>query len=241
MAIGSDEQINNLKAARGFLTPLKEPAAQLNLDKTFLKQLKPLELAKRSQASSNEASPFHNANLKSAQLKKSTDLLDMLQKVLMTSPQSQATANSLPSLSTAPTTSRAQLTSRELESKVTGNTSIKPLQQANVKLFKFALDIQRAFGLPLNPSSSKSKKSSKRNISKRFPPHEAPSTYVTFQADEGQYQTFKSHEGLVYATTIVEKSTQPQWQERFRLAATIDYLNNVSVAVLYENLVYMHH
>ncbi|KAH8234880.1 hypothetical protein KR032_004934 [Drosophila birchii] len=99
-----------------------------------------------------------------------------------------------------------------------------PLTSAN---FSFQLRIVGAAGLPLNPGYGKSKKQGKRQVAaKRFPPNEPPNTYVTFQAADCDSPTYKSHEGLVYATPIVEKSTKPQWPSKFRVAVSRDYRTN---------------
>jgi len=94
--------------------------------------------------------------------------------------------------------------------------------------FSFQLRIVGAAGLPLNPGYGKSKKQVKRqSAAKRFPPNEPPNTYVTFQAISCNSQTYKSHEGLVYATPIVPKSTKPQWLSKFRVDVSRDYRSNV--------------
>ncbi|XP_017059823.1 uncharacterized protein LOC108100427 isoform X2 [Drosophila ficusphila] len=93
--------------------------------------------------------------------------------------------------------------------------------------FSFQLRIVGAAGLPLNPGYGKSKKQAKRqSAAKRFPPNEPPNTYVTFQALNCNSQTYKSHEGLVYATPIVAKSTKPQWLSKFRVEVSRDYRSN---------------
>ncbi|KAH8300397.1 hypothetical protein KR018_003601 [Drosophila ironensis] len=94
--------------------------------------------------------------------------------------------------------------------------------------FSFQLRIVGAAGLPLNPGNGKSKKQGKRQAaaSKRFPPNEPPNTYVTFQAAGCNGQTYKSHEGLVYATPIVQRSTKPQWLSKFRVEVPRDYRTN---------------
>jgi len=94
--------------------------------------------------------------------------------------------------------------------------------------FSFQLRIVGAAGLPLNPGYGKSKKQVKRqSAAKRFPPNEPPNTYVTFQAINCNSQTYKSHEGLVYATPVVARSTKPQWMSKFRVEVSRDYRNNV--------------
>ncbi|XP_017080855.1 uncharacterized protein LOC108114396 isoform X1 [Drosophila eugracilis] len=93
--------------------------------------------------------------------------------------------------------------------------------------FSFQLRIVGAAGLPLNPGYGKSKKQVKRqSAAKRFPPNEPPNTYVTFQAINCNSQTYKSHEGLVYATPIVPRSTKPQWLSKFRVEVSRDYRSN---------------
>lgn len=219
--MGSDEQIKNLKESRGFCTTttLTENLIQ---DKDFITKLQPLQIpsTSKTQVAVKQSLTNANAPLSAAKIKKTSDLLDMLQKVLMTSPATAADCQ--------PARAPPPPSDTKHSSAATALTALKP---SNVKLFKFSLEIQKAIGLPLNPASKAKKGYSKRNASKRFPPNEAPSCYVTFQADEGQYPTYKSHEGMVFATNIVEKSTQPQWQQRFRLAASIDYLKIVSIVV----------
>ena len=220
--MGSDEQIKNLKASRGFSANTIS-AQDSTMEQNFINKLQPLQMSSTSQAtggSTSTQSPT-TPNIAS-RMKKTSDLLDMLQKVLMTS-NSTATDGQP---ARAPPPSATSVVAAETKS--CSNTSLTALKPTNVKLFKFSLEIQKAMGLPLNPSCKAKKGYSKRNASKRFPPNEAPSCYVTFQAEEGQYPMYKSHEGMVYATNIVEKSTQPQWQQRFRLSASIDYLKIVS-------------
>ncbi|XP_023304147.2 uncharacterized protein LOC111686079 [Lucilia cuprina] len=219
LAVGSDEQIKNLKESRG-LQANTTFSESLLADKDFITKLQPLQIptsSKVPQPTKQTPPTSSGSPLTAAKIKKTSDLLDMLQKVLMTSP---ATAGDCQ----PPRTATATATTVDTKpSSVTAST-LTPLKPTNVKLFRFSLEIQKAIGLPLNPASKAKKGYSKRNASKRFPPNEAPSCYVTFQADEGQYPTYKSHEGMVFATNIVEKSTHPQWQQRFRLAASIDYL-----------------
>uniref|UniRef100_A0A6P4E526 Uncharacterized protein LOC108038141 isoform X1 n=3 Tax=Drosophila rhopaloa TaxID=1041015 RepID=A0A6P4E526_DRORH len=127
-----------------------------------------------------------------------TDLLDMLQNAI-TAP---APSSSIPAMPPPPA----------------------PPAPSN---FSFQLRIVGAAGLPLNPGYGKSKKQAKRqSAAKRFPPNEAPNTYVTFQAVNCNSQTYKSHEGLVYATPIVPRSTKPQWLSKFRVEVSRDYRSN---------------
>ncbi|XP_064541018.1 uncharacterized protein LOC135430328 isoform X2 [Drosophila montana] len=130
-------------------------------------------------------------------LRRTTDLLDMLQNALGT-----------PGPATLPKTVASAPTAG--------------------KNFSFSLQIVGADGLPLNPGYGKTgKKQAKRQAAaKRFPPNEPPSTYVTFQALSCNSQTYKSHEGLVYATPIVEHSTSPRWHSKFQVEVDVDYLSN---------------
>ncbi|SPP76836.1 uncharacterized protein LOC117580004 isoform X1 [Drosophila guanche] len=136
---------------------------------------------------------------------RTTDLLDMLQNAL-TAPPPPAKAIDIGS---GPSTTRAA--------------------PSAASKFSFDLHIVGAAGLPLNPGYGKSgKKQAKRQAAakQRFPPNESPNTYVTFQALNSNSPTYKSHEGLVYATPVVEKSTTPQWRTKFRVEVGTDYLSN---------------
>ncbi|XP_017135658.1 uncharacterized protein LOC108151520 isoform X1 [Drosophila miranda] len=137
---------------------------------------------------------------------RTTDLLDMLQNALTASPPpAKVTTGAGPS------------------------PPIAGAAPSAASKFSFDLHIVGAAGLPLNPGYGKSgKKQAKRQAAakQRFPPNESPNTYVTFQALKSNSPTYKSHEGLVYATPVVEKSTTPQWRTKFRVEVSLDYLNN---------------
>uniref|UniRef100_A0A1I8MHG9 Uncharacterized protein n=2 Tax=Musca domestica TaxID=7370 RepID=A0A1I8MHG9_MUSDO len=231
LAVGSEEQIKNLKDTRGFSITFNSEMATSLQERKLLQNLKPLQIASTSKnvppplPTANKAHSNLPAKSSAAKLKNTSDLLDMLNKVLMTpQPQSGGSPDTTMTAQSAAAASSAASSTLAITS--SASPSLKPLQQSNLKLFKFSLEIQKALGLPLNPAAKSKKGAKQRNASKKFPPNEAPNTYVTFQAEAGPYATYKSHEGMVYATTIVEKSCQPQWQQRYRLSATIDYLYN---------------
>ncbi|KAH8410797.1 hypothetical protein KR222_009681 [Zaprionus bogoriensis] len=139
-------------------------------------------------------------------VRSTTDLLDMLQTAL-------SVTHASPSAAATTTTSSVPA----VQPPATSGTS-----------FSFNLNIVGAAGLPLNPGYGKSgKKQAKRQAAtKRYPPNEPPNTYVTFQALNCNAQTYKSHEGMVYATPIVERSTAPQWHCKFRVEVNSDFLSN---------------
>ncbi|XP_037933932.1 uncharacterized protein LOC119668485 isoform X2 [Teleopsis dalmanni] len=199
LAVGSEEQINTLKENRGF-TAIAHTSLEID------NALFTVPSCSGNNVDSVAAGIDSTSNPK---LKNVTDLLDMLQKALNQPPVAK------------PTTELKTLTQKATSS------NIKPLAETNANSFKFILDIQYATGLPLNPPA-KGRKALKNTsaISKRYPPNEAPSTYVTFQADEGYDKLYKSHEGMVYATNIIEKSTHPEWVQRFHVSATTEYLTN---------------
>ncbi|KRK02261.1 uncharacterized protein Dyak_GE19693, isoform B [Drosophila yakuba] len=129
---------------------------------------------------------------------RTTDLLDMLQNAIA-APTASISAPMMPPPPAPPTPST----------------------------FSFQLRIVGAAGLPLNPGYGKSKKQVKRqSAAKRFPPNDPPNTYVTFQAMNCNSQTYKSHEGLVYATPVFPRSTKPQWLSKFRVDVSRDYRSN---------------
>ncbi|XP_055378560.1 uncharacterized protein LOC129610168 [Condylostylus longicornis] len=134
-------------------------------------------------------------------LRRTSDLLDMLQKALI-QPQNGTSSQKGDALET-----------------IAASTTIP-------NTFKILLEIECALHLPRNPIKMMSKKSNKRCKGKqsRFPPNEEPSAYVTFQAEEGYGQMFKSHEGLVYATNVIEKCSNPSWGKRFEICLSTEYL-----------------
>ncbi|KAM8707804.1 hypothetical protein ACLKA7_014866 [Drosophila subpalustris] len=178
-------------------TPIVHPETQAQLGE--LKVL--LAIGSESQIAQLKQLRGFDSDNNQQPLRRTTDLLDMLQNAL------SAPATTVPTPSSA-----AILTA----SSPTGSQ------------FSFSLHIVGAAGLPLNPGYGKSgKKQAKRQAAaKRFPPNEPPNTYVTFQALSCNAQTYKSHEGLVYATPIMERSTTPQWHSKFEVAVAADYLSN---------------
>lgn len=176
-------------------TPIVHPETQAQLGE--LKVL--LAIGSESQIAQLKQLRGFDTENNQQPLRRTTDLLDMLQNALGT-----------PAPATLPKT-----------------VAIAPTATKN---FSFSLQIMGADGLPLNPGYGKTgKKQAKRQAAaKRFPPNEPPSTYVTFQALSCNSQTYKSHEGLVYATPIVEHSTSPQWHSKFQVEVDVDYLSNVS-------------
>ncbi|XP_030381782.1 uncharacterized protein LOC115629448 isoform X2 [Scaptodrosophila lebanonensis] len=156
------------------------------------------ELRQQREVATVTAPPLDNDS-QEVPLRRTADLLDMLQNALSAPPPPPPSTHAPHAVASAPQTSH----------------------------FKFALHIVGAAGLPLNPGYGKSKKQAKRQAAaKRFVPNEPPNTYVTFQAVSCSAPTYKSHEGLVYATPIVERSTTPQWRCKLEVTVTADYLSN---------------
>lgn len=104
-------------------------------------------------------------------------------------------------------------------------------QTSAINTFKVNLEIECALHLPRNPNKMLTKRNSKRNRIKqnRFPPNEEPSAYVSFQAEEGQGKLYKSHEGMIFATNIIQKSSNPSWNKKFDLKLATEYLTKVNI------------
>ncbi|XP_022212702.2 C2 domain-containing protein 3 isoform X2 [Drosophila obscura] len=183
-------------------TPIFHPQTQAQLGE--LKVL--LAIGSESQiAQLKQQRGFDQDNNQLPTTSRTTDLLDMLQNALTAPPP--------PARATA----------------VGPGPSIPRAAPSAASKFSFDLHIVGATGLPLNPGYGKSgKKQAKRQAAarQRFPPNESPNTYVTFQALNSNSPTYKSHEGLVYATSVVQKSTTPQWRAKFRVEVNSDYLSN---------------
>ncbi|XP_036326934.1 uncharacterized protein LOC118739611 isoform X1 [Rhagoletis pomonella] len=218
LAIGSEEQIKNLKLQRGFRPLHADMFSSIAIDATR-EPLYPSLLIPPEDI---------NAAIKGANTPKSirrtVNLMEMLQEALeqtQSSPQTSA-ASSMLSLPTPNSMSSAAATQQQQQ--------VQPKVCLQERTFQFELYIDCAASLPLNPSAKGKggKNASKRSASKRFPAGEPPTTYVTFQADEcsGSSGPYKSHEGNVYATDVVERSTHPRFTQLFLVTVGAEYLEN---------------
>lgn len=155
-----------------------------------------------------------NSSTQGSQVRRTSELLDVLQKALVTPPTNFDGASNASTLKPQPS--------------LLHSNYLKP------KFVKILLEIENALHLPRNPAKFGNKKVFKRNNNagkckqSRLPVDEEPSAYVTFQAEEGSGQMIKSHEGMVYSTNVVEKSCSPIWNRRFEIYVPADLMKNVS-------------
>lgn len=98
--------------------------------------------------------------------------------------------------------------------------------------FTLTIEIIEAKNLPVNPSIKIKRAGRRCHLAKRNPPNELPSCYVTFEAENypASYCTYNSFGNKTFATRVIEKSTNPKWNERFHLSLPADYLTNVSTS-----------
>ncbi|EDS41751.1 conserved hypothetical protein [Culex quinquefasciatus] len=167
-------------------------------------------------------SPHSQAN--KPEMRKTSDLLENLQRALSQKPPAGFTSNLLTAPSASPSEERApELPKPEDEPKPAQTTPQE-------KLFSVAVEIEQAVNLPkLNVS----KKYGKRNKNKAGGQQQRielePSAYVTFEGYNlaaGTANTVKSHEGIVYTTAVVEASCNPAWGKKFAVQLPVDLMTN---------------
>lgn len=148
-------------------------------------------------------------------IRRTSDLLDMLQQALTQSPPPPPTNDPILNFPPIP---------------VIPPTPLPPIEMPfNPDLFKVMIEIENALHLP-KIAMKVNKKCGKRGKCKnnRGLTEVEPSAYVTFEAVGPATSMVKSHEGPVYATNVVEKNCNPTWSKRFEVALPVDLMTNVS-------------
>ncbi|XP_067643126.1 uncharacterized protein [Eurosta solidaginis] len=211
LAIGSESQINYLKAVRD-LAPLDSDMFSGACSRPGQDIRMPSEDIQNTINAPEQQKP--------KSIQRTADLMQMLQQALQ---QTRSANNTTEANSSMVTTIPASGNAYEA---VTAGSVVR----LSERTFQFELNIECAASLPENaiPKGKSGKNATKRLASKRFPPGEAPTTYVTFQADmcSGSSGLYNSHEGKVYATDVVERSTNPRWAQRFWVTVDSEYLEN---------------
>uniref|UniRef100_A0A0K8U4H0 C2 domain-containing protein n=1 Tax=Bactrocera latifrons TaxID=174628 RepID=A0A0K8U4H0_BACLA len=247
LAMGSEQQINELKKQRD-IRPIHSDIFNnlgANCDNPLFGTIRmPTNNCKHALAHTD----------KQNSIRATVELMEMLQDALQknhkanesnevpgTSP-SPPLATKMSKLSTetapscieddAPSTSQAAAGLAQPSSATcTTDAAVAESNKPMKKSLKFELTINCAVGLTLNPGDrcKPGSKECKRSISKRFPPGEPPSTYVTFQANDcvGSSGCYNSHEGNVYATKVVVRSLVPHWLQTFTVTVDWEYLTNL--------------
>jgi len=165
---------------------------------------------KFSASSVSSHSSIGSQNLQ-PQLKKTSDLLDTLQKALSQPPPSDLSLFQ-------PQSAHSDMS---ISSTTPNNDSIK-----------MSVTIEHAANLP-KVIVKKCRNNKRKN--KGTPPQKAefdPHTYATFEATTDHLNekslpqnTIKSHEGIVYCTKVV-RSTNPEWNQSFEVYIPFDVLKN---------------
>ncbi|XP_019537664.3 uncharacterized protein LOC109408746 [Aedes albopictus] len=165
------------------------------------------------------SSPHSQAN--HPQLRKTSDLLENLQRALAQRPSENLTTNLL-TTSSEPASEAPQ-------------TEKQQSQVADEKLFQVSIEIEQAVNLPkVNVGKKFGKRNKNRsqqgsNQQQQQRVEVEPSAYVTFEGynlQPGAADTVKSHEGIVYTTAIVEGCCNPSWRKKFDVRLPVDLMTN---------------
>lgn len=171
---------------------------------------------------------------KSQQIRKTSELLDMLQIALAKAPPIQTPPT--PAEIVAPMNNFSPV--QTPQQPPTTSPPIPKLDNLpDCELFNVIIEIENATSLPktiirqqnLKKNGTKRGKNSKNN---RNMVETEPSSYVTFNAFGTCNNLLKSHEGPVHATNIVEKSCNPIWNKKFDVLLPVDLLTDVSCIIM---------
>uniref|UniRef100_A0A1Q3F7W3 C2 domain-containing protein n=1 Tax=Culex tarsalis TaxID=7177 RepID=A0A1Q3F7W3_CULTA len=168
-------------------------------------------------------SPHSQAN--KPEMRKTSDLLENLQRALAQKPPAGFTT---PNLLTAPSASPSEERAPQPLPKPDPEPP-KPAQTSpQEKLFSVTIEIEQAVNLPkLNVSKKYGKRNKNKSGGQRI--ELEPSAYVTFEGYNlapGTPNTVKSHEGIVYTTAVIETSCNPAWSKKFAVQLPVDLMTN---------------
>lgn len=228
LAIGSEHQVDYLIMSRDLhrlQVPQREPVIPQQQQKTdtnaqlksrlsaFIESLSQ-KLPEPSGVSENHqkvpvlSSPS-NCSSTSPQLRKTSDLLESLQKALA-KPPSASDMNFF-----------AQMNQSAQE-------NVLNISQVSNDDIRMLISIESAANLPKVIKKIRNKKNKSKNSPQQRTEYE-PISYVTFEAsigdDEHQARIVKSHEGNAYCTKVV-KGCHPIWNENFEVGISFDILRN---------------
>lgn len=163
----------------------------------------------------------HSQSLPNSQLRKTSDLLESLQKALSQAP-SQTAQEDFFSLN-------QESSNNHNESSCCDTTISQP------ETFRIMVEIEEAIHLPKVLVKKKRRNKNRHSQPQKF--EIEPSAYTTFEAitniteetkDLLPPNIIKSHEGFVYTTNVVEKSSNPHWNKKFDVYLDVDVMKNVS-------------
>lgn len=156
------------------------------------------------------------------QLRKTSDLLENLQQALARIPSSNAQQDVI---SPEP----SNILSRGSDESSGPETPPQP------EKFRILVEIEEAMHLPKVMYKKKRKNKNKGPSAQKV--EIEPSAYATFEAitnitDENKQllppNITKSHEGYVFTTNVVERSSNPKWNKNFDIFLDVDIMKNVS-------------
>lgn len=219
LAIGSDAQIEYLKLMRN-LNNLSMPIALNNQETTCnapstshmkRKLTTFIESLTHKLPESENVNQEETSSLSKPQLRKTSDLLESLQKALSQPPKIPATLQ--------------QVSVNKTNDSSSSECSI--LQEKRVKI---QITLEHANHLPKVIKKKQNRRKNKCNGCSEF----EPSSYATFDSSLDLQQlnekhlpgnVVKSHEGFVHCTKVI-KSVDPQWNQTYDVELPLDILSN---------------
>lgn len=141
-------------------------------------------------------------------VRRTSDLLDTLQKALLSNPPSQ------------------RITTSNIASKSTAG--LVPNRFDPKTHFGICIDIRRAARVTKIPLSNKKPCSMYQHLEEKD-----ASTYITFQAHGPSKVQVNSKDGLVFTTKVVENTSSPEYNTRFNVALPLPYIQSVNTSFLY--------
>lgn len=239
LAIGSENQLEYLKLLRNLNNlplPVRKPPIAINVEQSkahispdtnshmknklsaFIESLSQ-KLPEPSLTTNNfhkMSSSASSISSNSTQLRKTSDLLESLQKALARPP---ATVVSQPVAS-----------NNQIHQATDSDSSMSSVLQERIRIL---ISIEHASHLPKVVIKKKTNRN-RKNKSTSTPQRSEfdPSAYATFESslDQPNYSlsaenVVKSHEGFVHCTTVL-KSCDPQWNQDFEVHLPLDVLTN---------------
>lgn len=236
LAIGSDNQIEYLKVLRNMHSlrlPIRKEPARVEVEQpkprdspdpnsqmknklsAFIESLsqklpEPSMASNFSKVSSVSSS---TSSLEQPQLRKTSELLDTLQKAL----------------SQPPTPMNLNPPANQSLQNVTSDSSTSSISQEKVKML---VTIEHASHLPKVIVKKKQNRRKNKNSTTPQKTEFEPSAYATFESSLEQLResclptnVVKSHEGFVHCTKAI-KSCDPIWDEKFEVEIPLDVVTN---------------
>lgn len=232
LAIGNENQIEYLKLLRNLNNlqqPVRKKSAGVQVEEpvdpnsqiknkltAFIESLSQKLPEPSSMNCHKMSSSASSTSSGSTQLKKTSDLLESLQKALA-QPRAPATLNHA-------TDSAINQSHPAIDS----DSSLSSMVQEKIRIL---ISIEHASHLPKVVKKKQNRRKNKNSTTPQKVEFE-PSAYATFESCLGQLEQsslpddiVKSHEGFVKCTKVL-KGCDPQWNESFNVELPLDVLTN---------------